>query len=168
MKKLLSTAMLLLLFVACKDAVKETSEEVHGKENTSEMTTDTKMDSSEENMAMTYPAELSNTFKAHGGVDVWNKMNNLCFEMDGKSGKEVHTISLKDRKTKIETDDWSIGYDGTDVWLLENEEDTYEGNAHFYHNLMFYFYAMYSDFADDEFWEIHENCTQKPGARMRD
>ena len=144
MKKLLSTAMLLILFlfVACKDTVKETSEEVHGKENTSEMETDAKMNSSEENMTMAYPSEITSVFKAHGGMNVWNKMNNLCFEMEGKSGKEVHTISLKDRQSKIETDDWSIGYDGTDVWLLENEEDTYEGNAHFYHNLMFYFYAM--------------------------
>ena len=144
MKKLLSTAMLLILFlfVACKDTVKETSEEVHRKENTSEMETDAKMNSSEENMTMAYPSEITSVFKAHGGMNVWNKMNNLCFEMEGKSGKEVHTISLKDRQSKIETDDWSIGYDGTDVWLLENEEDTYEGNAHFYHNLMFYFYAM--------------------------
>jgi len=142
MKKLLSIAALLLLFVACKETVKETSEEVHGKENASEQSTEATMNSSEENMAMSYPSELTNVFKAHGGMDTWHKMNNLCFEMNGKSGEEVHTTSLKDRRSKIENDDWSIGYDGSDVWLHEGEENAYEGNAHFYHNLMFYFYAM--------------------------
>ena len=142
MKKLFSITILFLLFIACKDTVKETSEEVHGKENSSEQSTNTTMESSEENMAMTYPSKLTNVFKAHGGMDTWNHMNNLCFEMDGKSGEEVHTISLKDRRSKIETDDWSIGYDGNNVWLHENKKDAYQGNARFYHNLMFYFYAM--------------------------
>jgi len=142
MKNVLSILLLLLVFTACKDGKKEGEDKMENGENSSEMASDSAMDSSEENMAMAYPSELTNVFKAHGGMDVWNKMNNLCFEMDGNSGEEVHTISLKDRHSKIETDDWSIGYDGNDVWLQENEKDTYKGNAHFYHNLMFYFYAM--------------------------
>ncbi|MGJ8667717.1 MAG: DUF6503 family protein [Patiriisocius sp.] len=33
--------------------------------------------------------------------------------------------------------------------MLENEKGSYEGNARFYHNLMFYFYAMPFVLADD-------------------
>jgi hypothetical protein len=61
--------------------------------------------------------------------------------MKGKNGAETHSVSLPDRMTKIETKDWSIGYDGKGVWLLKQDLG-YEGNPVFYHNLMFYFYAM--------------------------
>ncbi len=88
-----------------------------------------------------YPAQLQAVFAAHGGLDHWKQMNNICFEMKGKNGDETHTVSLPDRKTKIESKDWSIGYDGNQVWLLKNNLG-YEGNPGFYHNLMFYFYAM--------------------------
>ncbi|WP_432410752.1 DUF6503 family protein [Rasiella sp. SM2506] len=89
-----------------------------------------------------YPPALAAVFKAHGGWDTWNNMNNLCFEVDSKGGTETHTTDLKNRKTKIEHKDWSIGYDGSEVWLLQNKKNAYQGNARFYHNLMFYFYAM--------------------------
>ncbi|MAZ73982.1 MAG: hypothetical protein CMC70_12635 [Flavobacteriaceae bacterium] len=89
-----------------------------------------------------HPAALTSVFAAHGGWNTWSQMNNLCFEIDGKGGTETHTIDLRNRKTKIEHKDWSIGYDGDDVWVLQNKEDAYQGNARFYHNLMFYFYAM--------------------------
>ncbi len=88
-----------------------------------------------------YPAQLQAIFTAHGGLAHWKQMNNLCFEMKGKNGEETHTVSLPDRKTKIESKDWSIGYDGKKVWLLKHDLG-YEGNPVFYHNLMFYFYAM--------------------------
>lgn len=96
-----------------------------------------------------YPEVISKVFKAHGGIDQWEQMNNLCYEFTGRTGNETHTISLKDRRVKLEADTWSIGYDGTDVWLLQNEADAYKGNARFYHNLIFYFYAMPFVLGDD-------------------
>ncbi|MEL6813072.1 MAG: hypothetical protein AAFP76_17255, partial [Bacteroidota bacterium] len=45
------------------------------------------------------------------------------------------------RKVKIENEKWSIGYDGEDVWLLQNEEDAYTGNARFYHTSMSFKYG---------------------------
>lgn len=87
------------------------------------------------------PSELQAVFTAHGGLDHWQAMNNLCFEMKGKNGVETHTVSLPDRKTKIESKDWSIGFDGKKVWLLRHDVG-YEGDPDFYHDLMFYFYAM--------------------------
>ncbi|WP_347374431.1 DUF6503 family protein [Aequorivita sp. Q41] len=97
--------------------------------------------SAEVNKPKVYPAQLQAVFNAHGGLDQWKKMNNLCFEMNGKNGGETHTISLQDRKTKVEAKGWSIGFDGNQVWLLKHDLD-YQGNPVFYHNLMFYFYAM--------------------------
>jgi len=133
MKNLILVLTLLAAMTACKN---ETT-------STTEATTETSLsDTAENTMATNYPETMTAIFEAHGGMERWNEMNNLCFEMDGRGGVETHTTSLKDRKAKIETKDWTIGYDGADVWLLQHKEDAYKGNARFYHNLMFYFYAM--------------------------
>ena len=58
-----------------------------------------------------------------------------------KQNNEKHTIDLHSRKDKVETPPVEIGFDGKDVWLLD-EAKAYKGNAELYHNLMFYFYAM--------------------------
>ncbi len=141
MKKLLLLFTVLLLFSACKNDKKTAGEDtgIDGTELDSkgaEATIDERS-----NAVKSYPVPLHNIFTAHGGLNRWKKMNNICFEMKGKDGDETHTISLPNRKTKIESKDWSIGYDGKGVWLLENALG-YEGNPVFYHNLMFYFYAM--------------------------
>lgn len=125
----------LIAIVGCKNQEKEVLE-------VSSETIETPMETN-------HPAAVTAIFEAHGGLAHWNAMNNLCFEMEGKAGPEVQTVSLKDRRTKIQTADWSIGYDGNDVWLLQNTPESYKGNARFYHNLMFYFYAMPFVLADD-------------------
>ncbi|MDX1463853.1 MAG: hypothetical protein R3359_12410, partial [Marinirhabdus sp.] len=81
------------------------------------------VEESEETTSIPYPAELESVFEAHGGLAVWNRMNNLCFEMEGRNGTEIHTTNLNNRITKIELKDWSIGYDGENVWLLQNKEN---------------------------------------------
>ena len=140
MKKALLGLLAILILVACKnDTEKETDVVIHDEVKVSKI----------ENKTANFPKTLVNVLEAHGGWEQWNHMNNLCFELDGKNGTETHTTDLKNRKAKIEHKDWSIGYDGNQVWLLENEEDTYSGNARFYHNLMFYFYAMPFILSDD-------------------
>lgn len=89
-----------------------------------------------------YPVSLLEIFKAHGGLNQWNEMKNLCFEISKNKEDEIHTIALPDRRTVIVSKGWSIGFDGGDVWLSEKEENTYNGDPVFYHNLMFYFSAM--------------------------
>ncbi len=96
-----------------------------------------------------YPTELLTVFETHGGIGKWNEMQQLSYEMPEEDAKETHTVSLKDRRVKIDHNDWTIGFDGKDVWLLQNEPDTYKGNARFYHNLYFYFYAMPFVLGDD-------------------
>lgn len=140
MKKLGLFMLLSFALVACKNEQKENdSLVIHDTVDISETETDKNE----------YPNEIARVFEAHGGISTWQHMNNLCFEMDGRGGTEIHTTDLKNRKAKIEHQDWSIGYNGSDVWLLQNKEDAYKGNARFYHNLMFYFYAMPFILADD-------------------
>lgn len=99
--------------------------------------------------AMKYPVPFKEVLKAHGGIGRWNNMNNLCFEVKRKTGTEIHTTSLKDRKSLIEAENWAIGNNGNQVWLNEKEENAYKDNPRFYHNLLFYFYSMPFIVGDD-------------------
>ncbi len=142
MKKLILLLAILLSLFSCRDDKKTNSDNSTKDPRLEEMEADsTKASINEAEKPKEYPKELQAVFTAHGGLNHWRQMNNLCFEMKGKNGNETHTISLPDRKTKIESKDWSIGYDGKGVWLLKHDLG-YEGNPVFYHNLMFYFYAM--------------------------
>ncbi|QNJ98382.1 DUF6503 family protein [Constantimarinum furrinae] len=138
MKTIMLCLFSLLILASCKDEKKDEMPVIHDTVAVEDLP-----------KKKEYPEVMNTVFEAHGGLATWNKFNNVCFEMDGKNGTEVHTISLPNRHTKIETEDWTIGYDGTDVWLLENKPDSYKGNARFYHNLMFYFYAMPFILSDD-------------------
>lgn len=88
-----------------------------------------------------FPVVLNKVFEAHGGLETWQKMNNLCFELEKSDGVEVHTTDLNSRESRIEGENFTIGFDGKNVWKVD-PENTFKGNARFYHNLMFYFYAM--------------------------
>ncbi|GAA0873033.1 hypothetical protein GCM10009117_21800 [Gangjinia marincola] len=95
------------------------------------------------------PPNLVEVLEAHGGLDQWQRMNNLCFTMGEGDGKEVHTVDLNSRKTLITTSNYSLGFNGDKVWLLQDSTYFNPERARFYHNLMFYFYAMPFVLADD-------------------
>ena len=143
MKKLILILTVVLSFFACKNDKKGNSENVMDDPRVEGLEVDSTQTSTtiEVEQPKEFPAELQAVFNAHGSLNHWKQMNNLCFEMKGKNGDETHTVSLPNRKTKIESKDWSIGFDGMGVWLLKHDLG-YEGNPIFYHNLMFYFYAM--------------------------
>lgn len=134
MRKLLLIA-LLLPFIACKQTTKETPD-AKKEEMISVETTKTN-----------YPEALSAIFEAHGGVANWKKQRTLSYVMPKAENPETHTIDLWTRNEKIETPNYTIGFDGK-PWVLEGDE-AYKGNPEFYHNLMFYFYAMPFVLADD-------------------
>ncbi|PQJ78057.1 DUF6503 family protein [Polaribacter porphyrae] len=92
-----------------------------------------------------FPNELDKVFTKHGGIDTWRKAKVLSFN----KGKEVHTIDLHSRKTVINHPKYSLGFDGKEVWLDEEDKGNYKGNPTFYYNLYFYFYAMPFVLADD-------------------
>lgn len=71
----------------------------------------------------------------------------LSFTIPKPNNAEVHTIDLLTRNEHIGTPKYSTGFDGK-PWVLNGEED-FKGNPEFYHNLMFYFYAMPFVIADD-------------------
>ena len=85
-----------------------------------------------------FPVDLALVFKTHGGIDIWRNLQILSFNY----GEEVHTVDLHSRKTVVNTPTYSLGFDGKEVWLDEGGKGAYKGNATFYYNLYFYFYAM--------------------------
>ncbi len=92
-----------------------------------------------------FPEELNKVFMKHGGINTWRNAEVLSFN----KGEEVHTVNLKSRKTVINSPNYSLGFDGKEVWLSEEKEGAYKGNPKFYYNLYFYFYAMPFVLADD-------------------
>ncbi|MET1259944.1 DUF6503 family protein [Flagellimonas sp. DF-77] len=87
------------------------------------------------------PEALTAIIDAHGGMKAWKNMRTMRFTIPKENNPEVHTIDLWSRKDRIDTPDYAMGFDGSQPWVLEKEK-AYGGNAEFYHNLMFYFYAM--------------------------
>lgn len=129
MKKIVILAILSFVVISCKnEAKKETKKEV-AKEVKKE----------------NFPEELGKVFEKHGGINAWRNAQVLSFN----KGEEVHTVDLQTRKTVINTQEYSVGYNGKEVWLDEEKEGTYKGNPTFYYNLYFYFYAMPFVLADD-------------------
>ncbi|MEJ1223373.1 hypothetical protein [Sediminicola sp. 1XM1-17] len=95
-----------------------------------------------------YPQGLVKIFDAHGGLQNWRNKKSLVYQIPKPEGAEIHTTNLYSRKDKVEGADFSMGFDGKQVWLLDSD-NTYKGDPVFYHNLMFYFYAMPFVLADD-------------------
>lgn len=96
-----------------------------------------------------YPKAIAAVFKAHGGIDTWNALNTLSFTLQKEGGNELHTVDLKSRKVTVETDKYTIGFNGEKVWVAQDSTYFPPQRARFYHNLMFYFYAMPFVLGDD-------------------
>ncbi|WP_430905473.1 DUF6503 family protein [Maribacter sp. 2-571] len=118
------------------------------KEQPSKRKEETKTVAETEVVKSRFPEALVNVLNGHGGLEAWNKKRTLQFELPNDKGGEVHTIDLRTRKDKVTMRDVSMGFDGTDVWVLD-EKNNFKGDAVFYHNLMFYFYAMPFVLADE-------------------
>lgn len=134
MNKILCSLLLLILVMACQEP---------------SSTTDTKAKETTEAPVKkkTYPANVQKVFEQHGGLAQWQKMKAMTYEIVKEEGNEKQMIDLHNRRERIEASTFKTGYDGKNYWL---EADTsYKGNAVFYHNLMFYFYAMPFVLADD-------------------
>ena len=129
MKKILCIATV-LVFLGCKEIPKQPIKETMKAEETVEI------------MTIGAPAAAMNkVFDAHGGLANWKEKRTLSFTLPKSNTPETHTVDLYSRREKIETPEMAMGYDGTDFWILD-EKESYKGDPIFYHNLMFYFYAM--------------------------
>lgn len=92
-----------------------------------------------------YPTKLKSVFEKHGGIEAWKKIKILSFN----KGDEVHTVDLHSRKTVINSPKYSLGYDGKEIWLSQEDSTAFKRDKKFYYNLYFYFYAMPFVLADD-------------------
>ncbi len=123
-------AVSLLLLVACGETPKKESTPADEPESAQ---------SSSVNEGL--PGELVRVLDAHGGLEQWREQRTLIYEMPRDSAVETHTIDLRTRKDCIDGGSFSMGFDGEHTWI-HDPDSTYQGNPEFYHNLMFYFYAM--------------------------
>lgn len=133
--KLISFLCIVLLLFSCKE----------NKKTVVETTIKQEVSSSNE---LSYTEALVKVFDAHGGLEQWKNYRTLTYSMLKGDSEEKHTIDLYSRKDKIVMGAVSMGFDGENVWLLDIENN-YKGDPIFYHNLMFYFYAMPFVLADD-------------------
>ena len=133
MKKTITLLTLSIFAIACKQQSNTSDNEQMAKEEVVE--------------AKTYPEALNKVFKAHGGLDVWKKQRTLSYTIPKENNPETHITDLWSRNDKIETLNYTMGFDGK-TWLADMN-GMYKGNPEFYHNLMFFFYAMPFVLADD-------------------
>ena len=125
----------------------------------------------EESVSLKYPKDILSVFQQHGGISAWNSMNTLSYEFENEGSVEKQTIDLKSRKIRIEQERFNIGFDGNEVWFQQLNTNNYEGDARFYHNLYFYFYAMPFVLADEGIeYEVAESLVvdsiEYPGIKI--
>lgn len=134
MKKNLTLLFAIVLLASCNSKInkEQQSAEESKKESKEEITPDRSAD---------FPEDIAAIFKAHGGILAFDQMKTLVFEMVNPEGNEKHTTDLKTRHARIETDKFALGFDGKEAWIVQ-DSTYFKGDPRFYHNLMFYFYAM--------------------------
>ncbi|WP_299435529.1 DUF6503 family protein [uncultured Maribacter sp.] len=95
-----------------------------------------------------YPDVFKKVLNAHGGLNAWKEYSLLTFEIAKEGYTEKHSIDLKSRKDRVDAPEYSIGFGGKNIWML-NEKHLFKGDPVFFHNLYFYFYAMPFVLADN-------------------
>lgn len=133
MKNIIYLFVFILIFSACKNEPK----------------TEVSIETPDIVNATAYPDNLDKIFKAHGGIDTWNEMESLAFEIEKPNVNDKYNVALKSRKSLITTEHHLLGFDGDNVWLKHLDTVQYKSNPKFYYNLMFYFYAMPFVLGDD-------------------
>ncbi len=132
MKRLPLILLVFTLIISCKQETKTEKTTAASTEKKEEIIPD---------RSNIFPKDIAAVFEAHGGIHKFDQMNTLVFEIANPEGAEKHTTDLKTRHARIETDKFALGFDGDEAWL-EQDSTYFKGNPRFYHNLMFYFYAM--------------------------
>lgn len=90
----------------------------------------------------TYPAYFNEVLKAHGNLEKWKQFGSMQYELVTNGKTETHLIDLKNRQALVKADNYTIGYDGRQVWVSPNRAAFPGKSAKFYNNLYFYFYAI--------------------------
>lgn len=122
-------ALAMLLFPACQPAEDKATE-------TTELTSESGTNSAK------FPSYFTDVLKAHGGLEQWYKLGTMQFQVTSNDNTETHIIDLKNRKDLVKAENYTIGYDGEQVWVSPDKAAYPGKSARFYHNLYFYFYAI--------------------------
>ena len=88
------------------------------------------------------PVVLKKAIEAHGGYDTWKKMRTWAFSVERDGQLQRHTTDLATRQVRIESEPYTIGFDGQDVWITPDKAAFGQGSPRFYHNLYWYFHAF--------------------------
>lgn len=88
------------------------------------------------------PKVLQQAIEAHGGFDRWHAMQTWAYSIERNEKNERHFIDLKTRKVLIKQDDFTVGFDGEEVWITPNLAAFGKGSPRFFHNLYWYFHAF--------------------------
>jgi len=137
MLKRITIALIVFAIIGCKEAPKKPIDQFEERQ-----------DEVDVHSIGAPAASIYKVFEAHGGLENWKKKRTLSFTIPKENAAETHTVDLYSRNGIIKTDEMAMGFDGTDFWILD-EQKTFKGDPIFYHNLMFYFYAMPFVLADD-------------------
>ncbi|MEM9672849.1 MAG: DUF6503 family protein [Cyclobacteriaceae bacterium] len=90
-----------------------------------------------------YPTILQNALEAHGGLDRWDSFERLEYDLyRGEDMVDHQLIALKTRKVLLSNEQYTIGFDGQEVWVSPDTSAYAGRSARFYHNLQFYFFAL--------------------------
>ncbi|WP_158976108.1 DUF6503 family protein [Cellulophaga sp. L1A9] len=131
--RLVLISLVVTLFFSCKDTKK--------KEQTSEPVKETTEKVSATESKMDYPEDFMKVLEAHGGIATWKAQKTLTFVKPNDKGFEHYTIDLHTRNEKVVSEEVERGNEGDKTWVLD-PENNFKGDAVFYKNLYFYFYAM--------------------------
>ncbi len=131
MKKLIVLSILTLTVISCRNEPKKEVENQPKQEQAKKQNQ--------------FPEALADVFENHGGIDAWRKAKTMSYKVN----EEDHTIDLHSRKTVVNAKNFSLGYNGKNVWLSQKDSTAFKSNPEFYYNLYFYFYAMPFVLADD-------------------
>lgn len=126
MKKLLLLCVLSIAFITCKRTTGEDKKQ-------------------SEKGAYNFPESIAKVLKTHGGIEAWDHSKTVSYKVN----KEEHTIDLHSRKTTVTAENYSLGFDGKEIWLAQQDSTSFTKDPKFYYNLKFYFYAMPFVLADD-------------------
>ena len=96
--------------------------------------------------------ELEESIAVHGGLDTFKSYGTLDYDHEVSLGdrlnlKDNQLIDLKSRKILITSEDFKLGFDGNEVWVVPSME-ALGVPARFYSSTTFYFFGLPFLFAD--------------------
>ncbi|NNK69875.1 MAG: hypothetical protein HKO96_05305 [Flavobacteriaceae bacterium] len=85
---------------------------------------------------------ISKIAEAHGGMEKWNGLKSVYFEIERSDYQEKYTIDLDSRNVRIEYKDHILGKDGETLWVKNLGTEDFKGKAEDLHNFMYYLHFM--------------------------